>query len=156
VAERRETKSLLRRLAEYLWPSAPIIFRPALLYPALAVAVLLLIYSTERYSPAQEALQSLELPANRLPDAPKLEKLDGWSALVIESPFSDQGEKCAITIVGPDQSTVYQNSEFQGFTGDQSLGVIFLRLTDLKRGRYWLTIKDMSDSLRSEHIFLIE
>jgi hypothetical protein len=156
VADRRETRSPLRRLAAYLWPSAPIIFRPALLYTALAVAVLLLVYSTERYSPAQEALQSIELPAIRLPEAPKLEKQDGWAALVIESPFTDQGERCAITIAGPDKSVIYQNSAYRGFTGDQDLGVIFLNLTDLKRGRYRLTIKDLSDSLRSEHIFLIE
>jgi hypothetical protein len=152
--------SVISRIAGYLWPQTPLVFKPGIL---LAVVILLCI-------PAYFGLQNqerpsvLQFPQGALLSTYKdsgaeiLSKSRGdWVKIAIELPSWEPEQEYQLLLLGPDERVIYEEKQFTAFD-EYGIATLALRISDWEKGTYRIRLAGgpaEDKGLAAEYIFRI-
>ncbi|MFH1891551.1 MAG: hypothetical protein ABIK83_02590 [Candidatus Zixiibacteriota bacterium] len=142
--ENSEPVSFLRRLWRYIWPEAPVVFRPVLAY----LIILLMIFPVyhwiehsreERIRPVQTI--GLFPDRSSADDAFKISLGDdGLLSFVLRGASADESYR--VVIQSDDGRVIFRDNAFNGFD-EYETGRLLLPLSKMISGTYWLIITDL-------------
>jgi hypothetical protein len=148
------------RIWRRLWPDAPFVFRPAVIY----VVILLLIVPAYLGLRGPDALlvtevgQTVHLSPTRTVSAAFSKTADDNGLLTFEFDGYRPDGVYRVAIEFEDGAVVYENSEFSSFD-EREIGGLNLEISEMAPGRYRLTVTDaQSDSAAGgwEYLFIID
>lgn len=144
-----ETKREQKSLRDLLWPRTPFLFRPAISYALLAIAIILglwFIDAGKRERDIVKPLQSISLVPLRNSQQPDIKISDGTDALFqFYVPGGDDNQVYRIQILRGDNTVIYENQEFR--LNAENRGLFYLDLRSLDTGIYTLSLSyDFSDT----------
>ncbi len=153
-------ESALSRIWRHLWPNAPLVLRPAVVY------VLVLLLAIPAYQGLRkpglltvtEFKQSIHLSPTRA--AGRSLKKSAGDIVLVTFQFDGyrSGGTYQIVIKSEDGAVVYCNNEFSGFD-EREIGSLSLAISEMEPGKYRLIISDLQSGphlASQEYLFSIE
>ena len=155
-----ESESLFSKLRQYLWPEAPIIFKPAMAY----IVVLLLVLPayngmTRLKSRAVRPVQSISLIPMRSVQERIVRTASGTDVLIsFVFDGAEEGSLYEVILASEDDEIIFSDDAFSGFD-EIGMGGLICPEDKLKPGRYQLKIinpRDDTPTGTQDYSFTVE
>ena len=153
-------ESLIGRIARWLWPETPFLFKPAVAYLLVLLLIVPAYIGMSRHATRTigEFQQSIYLSPNRSVSTNLRIGEDDNALLTFRFEGSVPGRPYRVLIESEDGDIIYLNDQFSGFD-EREIGILSLELTEMNPGKYRLIIDDPhSDTsvANQEYFFYIE
>jgi len=154
------SESVFNKLRQYLWPDAPIIFKPAVAYIVVLLLVLPAYHGLRKMAgPAVTPVQSISLTPMRSARDRIFQTTSGTDVLVsFIFDGAEQGSLYLVTLASDDGKIIFTDDAFSGFD-EIGTGRLIWPKDKIKPGRYQLTITDPLGEAplnRQEYVFTVE
>ena len=160
LSEKTCVKSYVSKIWKYLWPNAPLVFRPAIAYFVILLLITPAYQGLKRpgESAVTEFKQKIHLSPTRAAAKVLKKATSDNGLLTFEFDGYRPGAVYRVVVESEDGTVIYTNSHFSSFD-EREIGSLNLAISHMTQGRYRLIVSDpRSDSalVSCEYLFLIE